>query len=413
DADLGQQLDRAIAALPPRAAFMRRQRLHDLEADVEAWVEAGHRLLEDHGDVLADDLAPGAGRETEQVLALEAHLVGENLARIGNEPHDRQHGDALAGAGFADHAQELAFLDGEVDAIDRAERPAMGLELDREIADFQQRHCSRPSALQLRVERIAQPVAEQVEGQHRHQDGETGESHDPIGAVDILPRIGQHGAPFRSRRLGAEAEEAERRRIQHRRGDAEGRLHDQRRQAVRQHGLEHEPERTGGHARGDDIVLGELAHHRGAGEPRIMRDVGDGNRDHRIGQPGAEQHHDDDRQQQAGQRQDDVHQTHDQGVDRATVKAGKEAEQDAAGQRQGHDDQADHQREPRTVDQARKDVAAEAVSAEHIRPGTALVPGRRLQGDIDVLGGEVMRRQQRRADRDEDQQDDQGQRRHG
>src|SRR3954462_10714590 len=38
-----------------------------------------------------------------------------------------------------------------------------------------------PSALQLRVERVAQPVAEQVEGEHRHQDREAREGDDPIG----------------------------------------------------------------------------------------------------------------------------------------------------------------------------------------------------------------------------------------
>ncbi len=50
-----------------RAAFMRLQRFHDLVADGEAGVEAGHRLLEDHGDVLADDLAARARLQAQQV----------------------------------------------------------------------------------------------------------------------------------------------------------------------------------------------------------------------------------------------------------------------------------------------------------------------------------------------------------
>ena len=56
---------------------MHRQRLHDLEADGEAGVQAGHRLLEDHRDVLADDLAPlRAALRRQQVLAVEAQPVG-------------------------------------------------------------------------------------------------------------------------------------------------------------------------------------------------------------------------------------------------------------------------------------------------------------------------------------------------
>ena len=140
NADLLQQLDGAAAALRARAALMHRQRLHDLVADAEGRVEAGHRLLEDHRDVLADDLAPLAVRQGQEVDAGEAHDIRRHLARPGDEAHDGEHGDALAGAGFAHHAQQLAGLEGEVDAVHRPERAAMSLEFDREVADFEQGH---------------------------------------------------------------------------------------------------------------------------------------------------------------------------------------------------------------------------------------------------------------------------------
>src|SRR5690349_9828821 len=88
DADLGQELDGAVAALLAAAAFMRRQAFHDLVADGEAGIEAGHRLLEDHGDVLADDLAPRARAEAQYVLALEGHPIGEDAAGIRDQAHD-------------------------------------------------------------------------------------------------------------------------------------------------------------------------------------------------------------------------------------------------------------------------------------------------------------------------------------
>src|SRR5690606_33286514 len=63
-----------------------------------------------------------------------------------------------------------------------------------------------PSRLALaRIERLANPVAEQVEGEHRQHDGESRIQHDPRRAVEIVAPRGQHGAPLGRRRLGAEA----------------------------------------------------------------------------------------------------------------------------------------------------------------------------------------------------------------
>src|SRR6185503_14087718 len=70
------------------------------------------------------------------------------------------------------------------------------------------------SPLQLGIERVAQPVAEQVEGEHRDQDDEAGEGDHPPGAQHEFARIGEHGPPFRRGRLGAEAEETERRGVE-------------------------------------------------------------------------------------------------------------------------------------------------------------------------------------------------------
>ena len=52
-ADLGEQRRRAPALLGAGQPFVHGQHLHDLEADGEARVQAGHRLLEDHGDSVA------------------------------------------------------------------------------------------------------------------------------------------------------------------------------------------------------------------------------------------------------------------------------------------------------------------------------------------------------------------------
>src|SRR3546814_12100133 len=57
------------------------------------------------------------------------------------------------------------------------------------------------------VQRVAQPVSDKIDGEHRDQYGEAGQCYHPPGAEDELARLGQHGAPFRRRWLRAEPEE--------------------------------------------------------------------------------------------------------------------------------------------------------------------------------------------------------------
>ncbi len=57
--------------------------------------------------------------------------------RIGDEPHDRECGDALAAAGLADEAEGLALFDVIRDAVDRVDDAVLGEELRLEIADLQ------------------------------------------------------------------------------------------------------------------------------------------------------------------------------------------------------------------------------------------------------------------------------------
>ena len=71
-----------------------------------------------------------------------------------------------------------------------------------------------------------------------------------------LAAVGQHGAPFRHRRLGAKTEKAEARRFENGVGDAKRRLDDERRQAIGQHGHKHQAQRADARDFGRrDIVL--------------------------------------------------------------------------------------------------------------------------------------------------------------
>src|SRR5690606_41607124 len=50
--------------------------------------------------------------------------------------------------------------------------------------------------LEFRVEGVAQAIAHQVDRLYREQNGEAGQADHPPGALDIVARRGEHGAPF-------------------------------------------------------------------------------------------------------------------------------------------------------------------------------------------------------------------------
>ena len=119
---------------------MQAERLDELEADREAGVQAGRRLLEDHGHVLAGELAALAVGHGQKIAAGKGEAVGADAARIGDKAHQSQHGDALAGAGFADDAEHLPLLQPEADAVDGAHNAGGGGKLDGEVLDLEEGH---------------------------------------------------------------------------------------------------------------------------------------------------------------------------------------------------------------------------------------------------------------------------------
>src|SRR3954471_17510219 len=52
-------------------------------------------------------------------------------------------------------------------------------------------------SLELGIERVAQSVAHQVEGQHSDENGEARERDHPPGPQHEFARVRQHGSPFR------------------------------------------------------------------------------------------------------------------------------------------------------------------------------------------------------------------------
>src|SRR6185436_2063757 len=85
-------------------------------------------------------------RLLQQVFAVEQHLAGGDAARrLRDEAHDRERGDALAAARFADDAERAAALEPEVDAVHGPHLAALRGEVRAQAFDFKQAFCAGQS----------------------------------------------------------------------------------------------------------------------------------------------------------------------------------------------------------------------------------------------------------------------------
>src|SRR3954467_14609713 len=66
---------------------------------------------------------------------------------------------------------------------------------------------SCPPAPRLRIEDVAQAVAEQIETEHRQEDGKARKHREPRRRRDLVAGVRQHAAPARKRRGGAQGRE--------------------------------------------------------------------------------------------------------------------------------------------------------------------------------------------------------------
>ncbi len=138
-AHLGEQFDGPGAGLPARQLHMGADLLLDLPADRVDRRHGAHRILEDHGDLVAADMPQRCPREADELLALVADRARQDGVRVVDQSHDGERGERLAGARLADHGQDLALGHDEGDVLDRLEDAGLGAERDAEIVDLEQR----------------------------------------------------------------------------------------------------------------------------------------------------------------------------------------------------------------------------------------------------------------------------------
>ena len=135
-----QHLDRASRRILVREAAMQHQDLGNLIADGQHRVERCHRLLEDHGDRIASDLAHLRFGQLEQIAPFEDDPPGDRSSRRRrNQAQDRERRDALPAARFAHDRQRLAARDRERYTVDGAHHAVAGEEIGLQLLDLEQR----------------------------------------------------------------------------------------------------------------------------------------------------------------------------------------------------------------------------------------------------------------------------------
>src|SRR3546814_20751882 len=94
-------------------------RMSDWISDVCSSDLRGHRLLEDHRDAIAADLADLPRRQPQQILPLEGGAYADHLdRRARQQAHERQRGHRLAAAALADNGEGLAWADRERNLVE-------------------------------------------------------------------------------------------------------------------------------------------------------------------------------------------------------------------------------------------------------------------------------------------------------
>ena len=131
--------ERALVGLLLGDLVVDHRHFHQLLADLHRRIQACHRLLVDHGDLVAADRAKLLLGQFAHVLALELDAAADDLPDIGEVAHDAERHGRLAAAGFADDAHRLARHDGAGEVHHRRDFAAPGKEGDREVFDFEDR----------------------------------------------------------------------------------------------------------------------------------------------------------------------------------------------------------------------------------------------------------------------------------
>ena len=118
--------------------------LRHLGPDRHHRVQRRHGLLEDHGHVAAPQGPDGASGQAREFAPLQPDRTLAHFQRGGQEPHDRESRQRLAGTGFAREAQGFPGRERQTDVLQHGPQTFGGPRVDAQILDREHRPCCRP-----------------------------------------------------------------------------------------------------------------------------------------------------------------------------------------------------------------------------------------------------------------------------
>ena len=134
-----QKLGGALERLLLGVATVQTKTLAHLLADLIDRVQGGHRILEDHRDVVtANVLHLFLGHLENRTTAI-ANVAALDLSRRHrDEAHDGHGGHGLTGAGLTDDTQGLAAIERVGHTVDSANDTILGMEIHLKVIDLEQ-----------------------------------------------------------------------------------------------------------------------------------------------------------------------------------------------------------------------------------------------------------------------------------
>src|SRR5215510_6764813 len=170
----------SIARRPATEVLMQSQCLTDLLANREYRIEACHRLLKHHADLVSADFAHRTFVELEEIDILEPDRAGDLARWLRNQSHNRECSHRLSAAALTYDRYRFSRLDRERNTVNGAVDPLRSAKMCLQIFDLQQGHvaASSQSLDHARIERVAKAIAQQIDGEYRHREKDRGKEND-------------------------------------------------------------------------------------------------------------------------------------------------------------------------------------------------------------------------------------------
>ena len=176
NADFPEDIDDLVLCLFLAKVLVQQNCLPNLLSNGVNGVQRRHWLLKDHGDLIAPDAAHFLFRCIQQVSAHEHYLAVYNFTGLFHQLHHAHGGHALAAAAFSHQTYNLALGNVNGNIVNHRRNALGGLKLGFQMLNLKCIfHVSHSLLLlAIRVQHIANAVAQEVKCQCQHQNRNTG-----------------------------------------------------------------------------------------------------------------------------------------------------------------------------------------------------------------------------------------------